>query len=143
MERPGWQKLFAQMRAGDTLVVWKLDRVGRSLVNLVNTLADLDKRGIGFRSLHDSIDTKTPAGRLQMQMLAAFAEYEHAMIAERTRAGQRRAQADGIKFGRPSALSGDQLAEAKRLKGEGRTNRQIAGLFGVGFSTLTRAIREV
>src|SRR5579883_1047101 len=102
-ERPGLAKALEQLRAGDTLVVWRLDRLGRSLQHLLATLTDLDKRGIGFKSLTENIDTTTPGGRLVFHIFGSIAEFERDLIRERTNAGLNAARARGHKGGRPPA----------------------------------------
>lgn len=109
--RPGRDLALKDCRAGDTFVVWKLDRVGRSLLDLLHFVQKLESRGIAFRSLQDSIDTKTPAGRVMFAMLGAFAQFERDLIAERTRAGVARARERGQHFGQPAKVT-----EANRLE---------------------------
>src|ERR1700674_49036 len=94
-ERPGLAKAMEQLRAGDTLVVWRLDRLGRSLQHLIETLTDLDTRGIGFKSLTEAIDTTTPGGKLIFHIFGALAEFERELIRERTNAGLAAARARG------------------------------------------------
>jgi DNA invertase Pin-like site-specific DNA recombinase len=102
-ERPGLARALDHLRAGDTLVVWRLDRLGRSLRHLIDTLTDLDKRGIGFKSLTESIDTTTPGGKLVFHIFGALAEFERDLIRERTTAGLAAARARGRKGGHPRA----------------------------------------
>ncbi len=104
-ERPGLQDALDFAREGDTLLVWRLDRLGRSLKNLINIIAGLEKRGIGLRSLQESIDTTTSGGRLIFHVFGALAEFERNLIRERTRAGLAAARACGRKGGRPRKLS--------------------------------------
>ena len=104
-ERPQLNAAIAYMRKGDTLVVWKLDRLARSLKQLIETIEDLEVRGIGFRSLTEAIDTTTAGGRLVFQIFGALAEFERQVIRERTMAGLAAARAMGRKGGRPPALS--------------------------------------
>ncbi|KAB0568797.1 recombinase family protein [Brucella pituitosa] len=110
--RPGLSKLLKQLRAGDTLTVWRLDRLGRSLFNLIKLVRELEERGIQFRSLSESIDTGTPGGRLLFHLLAAMAEFERSLVSERTRAGMAAARARGSRIGRKPAMSPEQIAEA-------------------------------
>ncbi len=98
--RPGLEDALMSTRRGDTLVVWKLDRLGRKLLDVLNRIEDMDRRGIGLRSLTETIDTTTPAGRLLMHMIAVFAEFERALTVERTRAGMRAKAARGGNVGR-------------------------------------------
>jgi DNA invertase Pin-like site-specific DNA recombinase len=102
-ERPGLADALGHLRKGDTLVVWRLDRLGRSLRHLIDTLTDLDTRGIGFKSLTESIDTTTPGGKLIFHIFGALAEFERDLIRERTNAGLAAARARGHKGGRPPA----------------------------------------
>ena len=103
-ERPGLRTALRACRAGDTLVVWKLDRLGRSLTHLVETIQSLDKHGVGFRSLQEQLDTTTSGGRLIFQIFASLAEFERDLIRERTNAGLTAARARGRKGGRPKGL---------------------------------------
>src|SRR5437764_1930616 len=102
-ERPGLAKALEQLRSGDSLVVWRLDRLGRSLRHLIDTLLELDSRGVGFKSLTESIDTTTPGGKLIFHVFGALAEFERDLIRERTNAGLAAARARGRKGGRPPA----------------------------------------
>lgn len=106
-KKPGRELALRQLRSGMTLVVWKLDRVSRSLLDLLLLLQDLDKRGIGFLSLQDSIDTRSPIGKVMLAILGAFAEFERDMIAARTQAGVKRAMERGVKFGQPTKITDD------------------------------------
>ncbi len=104
-ERPGLQKALEYVREGDTLVVWRLDRLGRSLTHLLETVQDLEARGVGFKSLTENIDTTTPSGKLVFHLFAALAQFERDLIRERTQAGLEAARARGRKGGRPGILS--------------------------------------
>ncbi|WP_308218703.1 recombinase family protein [Ciceribacter sp. RN22] len=108
-ERTGLDATLAQLRPGDTLVVWRLDRLGRSLSALVGLLEKLGRRGVSFRSLTENIDTASSGGRLMFHMMAALAEFERSIIGERTRAGMAAARARGKRLGRPRALTEEQL----------------------------------
>jgi DNA invertase Pin-like site-specific DNA recombinase len=99
--RPGLEKALAMLREGDTLVVWKLDRLGRSLKHLIESVQELDSRGVGFKSLQDNIDTTTPGGKLLFHILGSLAEFERDLIRERTNAGLAAARVRGRKGGRP------------------------------------------
>lgn len=103
--RPGLENALRALEPGDCLVVWKLDRLGRSLRDLTQTLQTLDERNIGFRSLQDAIDTTTAGGRLYFHILAALAEFERDLISERTKAGMAAAKARGVHVGRPVSVS--------------------------------------
>lgn len=105
--RPGLNKLKEQLRSGDTLVVWRLDRLGRSIRDLIEWVTTLEQQGIGFQSLQESIDTTTSNGKLVFHLFAALAEFERNLIAERTKAGLDAARARGKKGGRPKALDAE------------------------------------
>jgi DNA invertase Pin-like site-specific DNA recombinase len=128
-------------RPGDTLVVYKIDRLARSLQELLTLLARLELRGVGFRSCTEAIDTTTPAGRMLLQMLGAFAEFERGMIRERTAAGLAAARARGVKFGRARSMTPSEEREAVRkvLAGE-ITKAGAARLYGCHVSSIKRAL---
>lgn len=113
--RPALTSALRALRRGDVLVVWKLDRLGRSLQDLIKILADLDRRGIGFRSLSDNFDTTTPVGRLVFHVAGAMAEFERDLMSERTRAGMAAARVKGRQPGRPRRLSPAQVFHAQCL----------------------------
>lgn len=140
-ERPGWAQASDVLREGDTLVVWRLDRLGRSLKHLIDTINELDNRGVGFKSLTESIDTTTPGGRLVFHIFGALAEFECELIRERTRAGLAAARARGRKGGRPRKLNQRQLATARTLLRDGEHSvTSVAEMLGVARSTLYRAL---
>jgi len=137
--RPKLDQVLDHLRPGDTLVVWRLDRLGRSLRHLIATVTDLRARQIGFRSLTEGIDTTTPAGRLIFHLFGALAEFEAALIRERTVAGLEAARARGRHGGRPRAMTPDKLAVARRLYDQGdHTLAAIAATIDVSRSTLYR-----
>ena len=139
--RPQLDDLMGHLRPGDTLVVWRLDRLGRSLAHLVQLLVDLDAREVGFRSLTESIDTGTAGGRLIFHVMGAMAQFERDLISERTSAGLAAARARGRNGGRPTVVTPDKLATARRLyDARDMTVAQIAAVVGVGRSTLYRAL---
>ena len=117
-DRPGLEAALHDLREGDTLVVWKLDRLGRSLRHLVDTVHALDARGVGFKSLQEHIDTTTPGGKLIFHVFAALAEFERDLIGERTKAGLTAARARGRRGGRKPALTTKQIALAKSMKAD-------------------------
>lgn len=114
-ERPGLFKLMDYLREGDTLIVWRLDRLGRSLKDLIEIISELEKRNIGFRSIQDSIDTTTPTGKFFFHVTGAFAELERNLIRERTMAGLQAARARGKLGGRPKKISESKFELAKKL----------------------------
>ncbi|CAM5182275.1 DNA-invertase OS=Castellaniella defragrans (strain DSM / CCUG 39792 / 65Phen) OX=1437824 GN=BN940_12881 PE=3 SV=1 [Castellaniella denitrificans] len=122
MRREGLDRLLRSLRAGDRLVVWRLDRLGRSLTGLIQLLDSLGERQIGFCSLCEHIDIGTPGGKLVFHMMAALAEFERALISERTRAGMAAARARGKRIGRPPSLTPRQ-----RLGGQGAARSGPAG----------------
>jgi DNA invertase Pin-like site-specific DNA recombinase len=138
-DRPEPKAALDFMRRGDTLIVWKLDRLARSIRQLIETIEDLEGRGIGFRSLTEAIDTTTSGGRLVFHIFAGLAEFERSIIQERTRAGLAAARERGRLGGRPLALSQEDLAAAKAmLRDPAITVEQVAGRLGVAPSTLYR-----
>ena len=137
-DRPGLKKVLRTLSEGDTLVVWKLDRLGRSMRHLVTLIEDLRGRGVNFRSLTDSIDTSTPMGRFFFHVMGALAEMERELIVERTRAGLAAARQQGRIGGRRSKLTAEQWAQAGRLLEAGESRQRVALIFDVGMSTLYR-----
>ncbi len=141
--RPGLSDALAAMTAGDSLVVWKLDRLGRSLGHLVGLLDDLGKRGVGFSSLTESIDTTTAGGRLVFHMMAALSEFERSLIIERTRAGMSAARRRGTRLGRPLKMTPERRERARALLASGEySKRAVGALLGVHESTIRRTIKE-
>jgi DNA invertase Pin-like site-specific DNA recombinase len=141
-DRPELVKCLAGLAAGDVLVVWKLDRLGRSLSHLIATTADLQARGIGFRSLSESIDTTSPTGKLIFHVLGALAEFERGLIAERTRAGLASAKRRGIRPGPKGKLTPLQLADARKRIDNGDALRHVARILRVAPSTLYRSFQR-
>lgn len=140
-ERPELTRCLDAMRGGDTLVVWRLDRLGRSLKDLVQIVSELEENGIGFRSLTESIDTTTAGGKLIFHIFASLAEFERALIQERTKAGLTAARARGRKGGRPKALSSDQVKKATAMLLDPKmTKAEVAQHFGVSRVTLNKAL---
>lgn len=138
-DRAELESCLKALRDGDTLVVWRLDRLGRSLADLIRIVQDLETRGIGFTSLTEQIDTTTPAGKLIFHVFGALSEFERNLIRERTMAGLKAARARGKNGGRPSKLTGKNLSMAKTLMQDKTNNVQdIADRFGVSRSTLYR-----
>jgi DNA invertase Pin-like site-specific DNA recombinase len=140
VDRPELQRVLTDiLREGDTLVIWKLDRLARSLKQLIQTAEDLKGRGIGLVSLTDAIDTSSPGGMLVFHMLGAIAEFERALICERTFAGLAEAKRKGKKGGRPRRLTEKDAAAAKALLEDGTlSSKEVAARFGVSKATLYR-----
>lgn len=142
-DRPGLIKALSHLRKGDTFIVWKLDRLGRTMRGLVDLVQDLKSRGVDFRSLQDSIDTSTAGGRFFFHVMAAMAEMERDLIRERTNAGLAAARARGRNGGRPAKLSTRQLEHARRLlKDRNTTVADVAESLGINRSTLYRAMAK-
>lgn len=140
-DRPELQRMLDQLREGDIVLVWKLDRLSRSLLDLLRVIAKFDELGVGFRSLTESVDTTSPAGRMLLQMIGSFAEFERQMIRERTREGLKAAKKKGRLAGRPKALNSEQITEAKKMIQSGKkTKAEVARLFGVHPSTVSRLV---
>jgi DNA invertase Pin-like site-specific DNA recombinase len=139
-KRPALLRCLKALKRGDTLTVWKLDRLGRSLRDLITMLDDLKHRGVKFRSLTEAIDTDTPTGRAMWQMIGVLAELERSLIAERTRAGVAAARVRGVKFGRKRKLTRQQIVQARKLIASGEQPDDVAASFHVGRSTLYRAL---
>jgi DNA invertase Pin-like site-specific DNA recombinase len=141
--RPALNRLMtdAQQCRFDAVLVWKIDRFGRSLKHLVNSLADLSAYGISFISLRDNLDLSTPSGRLMFQIIGAMAEFERALIQERVRAGLRNAKAKGKRIGRPrQEVDSSKVLE---LRGQGLSWREVSVRLKVGLGTAYRAISPV
>lgn len=137
-ERPGLKRALKRLRPGDTLLVWKLDRLGRSMQHLVLLTEELRQRGVNFRSITDNIDTSTPMGRFFFHIMGALAEMERELIIERTRAGLAAARAQGRHGGRPQKLTEKEQEQIARLLANGESRKQIALIFDIGLSTLYR-----
>lgn len=128
--------------ADDVLVVWKLDRLSRSLPHLLETMESLRTRDVGFHSLQEQIDTTSAGGRFYLHMLAALAEFEREMIRDRTKAGMAAAKRRGVQIGRPAKLSAFQVTEVRSMIEAGRSRTDIASLFNVSTLTLRRALQK-
>jgi DNA invertase Pin-like site-specific DNA recombinase len=139
-DRPALVEVLDHLRPGDTLVVWRLDRLGRSLRHLLQMVGDLDARGIGFRSLRECIDTTTPAGRLVFHIFAALAEFERDLIRERTLAGLAAARDRGRAGGRPTVMTAEKFAAAQAMLASSQPIAAIAKALGVSRATLYRHI---
>ena len=141
-DRPELHRLLDHLREGDAVVVWKLDRLSRSLKDLLHILEKIDAAAANFRSLTEAIDTSGPAGRMMMQMLGSFAEFERAMVRERTRAGLKAAREQGRKGGRRPKLLAHQRAEILAMLAAGRAGADIARIFRVHRATVSRIAAE-
>lgn len=145
IERPGMKNLLDYAEAGDTVVVWRVDRLGRSLIDVLNTVNLLRERGINVRSISDGIDPATSTGRMMLNMLASLAEYERELIVERVNAGIAAARQSGTRFGRPAsdpAVIADKLAIAKDARARGRTAEDAARLVGWSRATFYRHLGQ-
>jgi DNA invertase Pin-like site-specific DNA recombinase len=139
-ERPALLAALAYIREGDVLVVWKLDRLGRSLAHLITTVSDLEKRGVGLRSLTEAIDTTTSGGRLIFHVFGALGQFERDVIRERTQAGLTAAAARGRKGGRKPVVTADKLKRARALRTLGLNVRETAKRLKVGKTALYEAL---
>jgi DNA invertase Pin-like site-specific DNA recombinase len=139
-ERPGLSKALETLRTGDTLVVWKLDRLGRSVKNLVGLVAALQEQDIQFKSVTDAIDTATPSGRFFFHVMASLAQMERELTIERTRAGLETARKLGRKGGRKRRMTDSKIESAKRLLADGVPPRDVALNLSVSIPTLYRWI---
>lgn len=141
-KRPGLEEALSHLRAQDTLVVWRLDRLGRSLHHLIGTVNDLQERGIGFKSLTESIDTTTSGGKLVFHIFGALAEFEREIIRERTKAGLTAARSRGRKGGRPPVLTDKKAAIARQLYADkSHSIDEICQMLGVGRTTFYRYVK--
>ena len=143
VERPNLQQALSHLRAGDTLVVWRLDRLGRSLKDLIARAEELRIQGVGLKSVKEAIDTDSSSGRLIFHIFGALAEFERALIRERTQAGLQAARARGRKGGRRKRLDRGQRAHAVELyRSRKHTVKQICGLMGISRATLYAYVNE-
>ena len=140
-DRAGLRSALDYVRDGDVLIVWKLDRLGRSLPHLIETVATLEKRGVGFRSITEAINTTTPGGRLVFHLFGALGQFERDLIQERTRAGLAAAAARGRKGGRKPVVTGEKLERARVIIAKGMTVREAATRLKVGKTALYEALR--
>ncbi len=141
--RPGLEKALAMLREGDTLVVWKLDRLGRSLKHLIESVHVLENRGVGFKSLQDNIDTTTPGGKLLFHILGSLAEFERDLIRERTHAGLVAARARGRKGGRPAGGNARKKEAVRALrKDPKRSVGEICEMLHISQATFYRYVKE-
>jgi DNA invertase Pin-like site-specific DNA recombinase len=141
-DRPGLAEALAYLRSGDTLVVWKLDRLGRSMSHLIEKIGELAARGIGFRSLTENIDTTTPGGMLVFNIFGSLAQFERDLIRERTQAGLRAARERGSKGGRRPVVTPDKLRKARAHIAAGLTVREAAARLKIGKTALYKALEQ-
>ena len=139
-DRPGLEAALGFVREGDILTVWKLDRLGRSLPHLIETVNALEARGVSFRSLTEAIDTTTPGGRLIFHIFGALGHFERDLIRERTRAGLDAAAARGRQGGRKPVMTDEKLRRARTLLVQGLTVREVAARIKVGKTALYAAL---
>ena len=138
-DRPGLAALMEYVRDGDTVVVWKLDRLGRNMLHILQTVKELTERGVTLVSTTDGIDSSTPAGRMMIGVLGSLSEYERELIRERTALKRASSRANGTKFGRPRKVDDtEHIATATRMKADGHTGKDIAKYLGVSRATLYR-----
>ena len=140
--RPGLDASIAYLRDGDVLTVWRLDRLGRSTLHVLALIQELSDRGVGFRSLTESVDTTTPAGRLMLTLLAGLSSMEREITIERTKAGLAAAKRQGRIGGRPRALTPVREQQARLMYQRGSTATEIAAELGVGRATIYRALAD-
>lgn len=140
--RPALQRALEALQPGNVLVVWRLDRLGRSLGHLIELVGSLKAKGCGFKSLTEAIDTSTPGGELVFHLFGAMAQFERALIIERTRAGLQAAKHRGKKLGRRPALTAQQVQHARQLIEAGSSPPAVAKTLGVSRSTLWRALER-
>lgn len=142
-DRPGLAALLDYVREGDTVVVWKLDRLGRNTLHILETVKALTERGVRLVSTTDGIDSSTAAGRMVIGVLASMAEFERELIKERTALKRETSRANGTKFGRPRKVDdADHIATAKKMKVDGHAAKDIAKYLGVSRATLYRYLTE-
>ena len=137
-KRPGLDEAIGQLRPGDVFVIWKLDRLGRSVKSLVDFVAELEKQELQFKSLTDGIDTTTPTGRFFFHVMASLAQMERELIVERTRAGLAAAKRRGRVGGRKRSMTKSKLESARKLLDEGVPHKEVAENLGVSVPTLYR-----
>lgn len=142
-DRPGLAALLEYVREGDTVVVWKLDRLGRNMLHILQTVKELTERGVTLVSTSDGIDSSTPAGRMMIGVLGSLAEYERELIKERTALQRAASRTNGTKFGRPRKVDdAEHIAAAKRMKVDGHAAKDIAKYLGVSRATLYRYLEQ-
>ena len=142
-DRPGLAALMDQLRLGDTVVVWKLDRLGRNMLHILETVKALTERGVTLVSTSDGIDSSTAAGRMMIGVLGSLAEYERELTKERTALKRASSRSNGTRFGRPRKVDDtEHIATAKRMKADGHTGKDTAKYLGVSRATLYRYLGD-
>lgn len=141
-DRPGLKLALARLRPGDKLVVWRLDRLGRSIIDLITMMTKLKDMGVEFQSLTEAIDTETAGGRLIFHMMAALAEFERNLISERTKAGLQAAKNRGWKPGRKRKLKPEQVEMMRKMLDEGHLPIQVARFFKISKPTMYRNLAD-
>jgi DNA invertase Pin-like site-specific DNA recombinase len=142
-DRPGLTELMTYVRDGDTVVVWKLDRLGRNTLHILETVKALTDRGVTLISTTDGIDSSTAAGRMVIGVLASMAEFERELTKERSALKRATSRANGTKFGRPRKIDhSEHIATAKRMKADGHTGKDVAKYLGVSRATLYRYLTD-
>jgi DNA invertase Pin-like site-specific DNA recombinase len=141
-DRPGLAQALSYVRSEDVLVVWKLDRLGRSMSHLITAVSELESRGVGLRSLTEQIDTTTPGGRLIFHVFGALGQFERDLIRERTRAGLKAAEARGRRGGRKPVVTEEKLRRALQLIAKGLTTREAAARIKVGKTALYNSLQH-
>ena len=142
-DRAGLAKALAFIKPGDCLVVWKLDRLGRSLPHLLTTVTDLKKRGIAFRSLTEQMDTTTPQGEFLFHIFGALAQFERSLILERVQAGLAAARSRGRRGGRPTTIDAEKLSAVMAALNAGATKAAVCRTFGIKRSTLIDSLARI
>ena len=142
-DRAGLAKALAFIKPGDCLVVWKLDRLGRSLPHLLTTVTDLKKRGIAFRSLTEQMDTTTPQGEFLFHIFGALAQFERSLIQERVQAGLAAARSRGRRGGRPTTIDAEKLSAVMAALNAGATKAAVCRTFGIKRSTLIDSLARI
>jgi DNA invertase Pin-like site-specific DNA recombinase len=143
LQRPALDQALAVLKPGDVLIVWRLDRLGRSLSHLIQLAEKLGEKAVGFRSLCESIDTTSLQGPLFFHLVGALADFERSLIAERTRAGLAAARRRGVKAGRKPKLTPEKIAHAQRLIDHGESPGSVAKSFNISLATLYRHMPAV
>lgn len=141
-DRPKLVACLKRLQPGDTLVIWRLDRLGRSLPHLLGVIEDLKQRGVGFESLHDRVDTTSATGRLVFHILAVIAEFERELTQERIQAGIASKKARGHRWGPPVKLTPEKMEQVAEMESAGKPRAEIARVVGVGRATLYRHLAQ-